>query len=83
MQAAIDDAKSFPRERITIFLRAGTYREKVTVHSWNPQITLVGESPEETILTYDDHFDRTDRGPHSTFFTHTLRVCGNEFLHAA
>jgi pectinesterase len=79
IQAAVDDAKSFPRERITVFLREGTYREKVTVHSWNPGITLVGESPEGTILTHDDHFDGIGRGRNSTFFTYTLQVCGNDF----
>jgi len=79
IQAAIDDAKSFPPERITIFVTSGVYEEKVTVHSWNPEITLVGESVQDTVITYDDHFERIGRGRNSTFFTHTLKVCGNDF----
>ncbi|RKD98255.1 pectinesterase family protein [Halopiger aswanensis] len=79
IQAAIDDAKSFPRDRITIFLKEGVYEEKVTVHSWNPKIDLIGESADGTVITHDDHFDRIDRGRNSTFFTYTLRVCGNDF----
>lgn len=79
IQAAIDDAKSFPSERITIFVESGVYDEKVKVHSWNPEISLVGESKEDTVITYDDHFERIDRGRNSTFFTYTLKVCGNDF----
>ena len=79
VQAAIDGAKSFPPERITIFVRDGVYNEKVRVHSWNPQITLVGESEEDTVITHDDHFEKIGRGRNSTFFTYTLKVCGNDF----
>ncbi len=79
IQAAIDGAKSFPPERITIFVKNGVYREKVTVHAWNPRITLIGESKEKTIITHDDHFDKIDRGRNSTFFTYTLMVQGNDF----
>lgn len=79
IQAALDDAKSFPPGRIRILVRDGVYDEKVTVHSWNPRIDLVGESVEGTVLTHDDHFDRVDRGRNSTFLTHTLKVCGNGF----
>lgn len=79
IQSAIDDAKSFPRDRITIFLRDGVYDENVTVHSWNPKIDLIGESKDGTVITHDDHFDEIGRGRNSTFFTYTLKVCGNEF----
>lgn len=79
IQAAIDGAKSFPYERITIFVKNGVYEEKVKVHSWNPKITLVGESREETIITYGDHFDKIDRGRNSTFFTYTMLVEANDF----
>ncbi|MFC6824207.1 pectinesterase family protein [Halopelagius fulvigenes] len=79
IQAAIDGAKSFPRERISILVREGVYDEKVTVHSWNPEISLIGEGETETILTHDDHFEKIGRGRNSTFFTYTLKVCGNDF----
>jgi pectinesterase len=79
IQAAIDGAKSFPPERITIFVTDGVYDEKVTVHSWNTNVDLIGESEGGTILTYDDHFEEIRRGRNSTFFTYTLKVCGNGF----
>jgi len=79
IQAAIDGAKSFPPDRIRILVRAGVYDEKVEVHAWNPDVTLVGERAGETVITHDDHFERIDRGRNSTFFTHTLKVRGNDF----
>lgn len=79
IQAAIDDAKSFPDRRITIFIKNGTYREKVRVHAWNTLLTLRGESREGVIITYDDYFDRIGRGRNSTFHTPTLLVQGNDF----
>jgi len=79
IQGAIDGAKSFPRERVSIFVRDGVYEEKVSVHSWNPKVDLVGESAEDTVVTYDDHFDEIGRGRNSTFFTYTLQVRGNDF----
>lgn len=80
IQAAIDAAKSFPDERIEIFIRAGVYREKVSVHAWNPRISLIGEDVERTIITWDDSFDSIDRGRNSTFHTWTLRVQGDDFV---
>lgn len=79
IQAAIDGAKSFPKERVTIYVKKGVYEEKVDVHAWNTKLSLVGESRDETVITYDDHFDRIDRGRNSTFFTYTLRVQANDF----
>ncbi|EMA08485.1 pectinesterase family protein [Haloferax denitrificans] len=79
IQAAIDGAKSFPPDRIRILVRAGVYDEKVEVHAWNPDVTLVGERAGETVITHDDHFEKIDRGRNSTFFTHTLKVRGNDF----
>ena len=79
IQAAIDGAKSFPPERITIFIKDGVYEEKVTVHAWNPKISLIGESREGTIITHGDYFDKIDRGRNSTFFTYTLLVQANDF----
>ena len=79
VQAAIDGARSFPADRIRILLKEGVYDEKVTVHSWNTKISLVGESEAGTVLTHDDHFETIGRGRNSTFFTHTLKVCGNDF----
>ncbi|WP_185957354.1 pectinesterase family protein [Gracilimonas mengyeensis] len=79
IQAAVDASKSFPPERITIYIKNGVYKEKVKVHSWNTYLTFEGESRDSTIITWDDYFDKIDRGRNSTFHTYTLLVEGNDF----
>ncbi|PKB15459.1 pectinesterase family protein [Flavobacterium sp. 5] len=80
IQEAIDAAKSYPSKRITIFIKNGTYYEKVKVHAWNPLISFIGESREKTIITYDDYFNKIGIGRNSTFYTYTVLVEGNDFF---
>lgn len=79
VQAAIDGAKAFPSERVTIFVKEGVYDEKVVVHAWNTDVDLIGERETETVITYDDDFETIGRGRNSTFFTYTLKVRGDGF----
>ncbi len=79
IQEAIDASKAFPDERVSVFIKNGTYREKVLVPACNTKLSLIGESAEKTILTYDDYFDKIDRGRNSTFHTYTLKVEANDF----
>lgn len=79
IQAAIDATKAFPDKRITIFIKNGIYREKVWVPSWNNKLSLIGEDVEKTIITWDDYFDKINRGRNSTFFTWTLLVEADDF----
>lgn len=79
IQDAIDASKAFPDERITIHVKNGTYHEKVEVYHWNPKISLVGESRDNTVISHDDHFGKMQKGRNSTFHTYTLRVRGNDF----
>lgn len=80
IQEAINAAKCYPSQRITIFIRDGNYYEKVKVHAWNTHISFIGESRENTIITFDDYFSRTNLGRNSTFHTPTLLVEGNDFF---
>lgn len=80
IQDAVNAAKAFPDERITIFVKNGVYYEKVKIYSWNPKITLIGESREKTIITYDDYFNKINIGRNSTFHTYTVLVEGNDFF---
>ncbi|PKP18619.1 MAG: pectate lyase [Bacteroidetes bacterium HGW-Bacteroidetes-23] len=74
IQEAIDYSKAFPYERITIFIKNGKYKEKIKIHEWNTNLTLIGESQENTIITFDDYFDKMGMGRNSTFYTYTLLV---------
>jgi len=79
IQEAINATKAFPDEQVTIFIKNGIYREKVRVYSWNTDLRLVGESAENTIITWDDHFSKINLGRNSTFHTYTLKVEANNF----
>jgi pectinesterase len=80
IQEAINASKSFPYKRKTIFVKNGIYHEKVKVHEWNTTISLIGESKEKTIITYDDYFSKINLGINSTFYTYTLLVEGDGFV---
>jgi len=80
IQEAVNAAKSYPSQRITIVIKNGTYYEKVKVHAWNTSISFIGESREKTIITYDDYFNKIGLGRNSTFYTYTVLVEGNDFF---
>jgi pectinesterase len=79
VQAAIDACKAFPDNPIVVFVKNGTYKEKVKVSACNNLLTIKGESVEKTIITYDDFFDKINRGRNSTFYTYTFMVEANDF----
>ncbi|MBL3656106.1 pectin esterase [Fulvivirga sp. 2943] len=78
IQEAINSAKAFPDKRITIYVKKGIYHEKVKIPSWNNLITIQGEHRDSTIITYDDYFDKIDKGRNSTFITPTMLVQGRD-----
>lgn len=67
--------------RWTIFVKAGTYRERVYVQRERGYITLIGEDAARTILVYGQHANMTgpDGKPLGTFRTPTLQVDGDGF----
>ena len=79
IQKAIEACKSYPEKRITIFIKNGIYREKVRIPECNSKLSLIGESKEQTIITWGDYFNKIDRGRNSTFYTYTLLVEANDF----
>lgn len=80
IQEAINASKSFPYKRKTIYIKNGIYHEKIKVHEWNTNLSLIGESKENTIITYDDYFNKVNLGINSTFYTYTLLVEGDQFI---
>jgi pectinesterase len=76
---AVDAARSFPDQRIYIYIKNGVYNEKVVVPACNPGISMIGESVGKTIITYGDFFNKMDRGRNSTFYTYTMRVDADDF----
>jgi len=79
IQAAIDASRSFPDQRVTIFVKNGIYREKIVVPAVNTRLSIIGEDAEKTIITWDDYFNKINRGRNSTFYTYTLLVIADDF----
>lgn len=79
IQKAIDACKAFPDSRVIIFVKNGIYKEKLQVPSCNSRLSIIGESTEKTIISYDDYFDKINRGRNSTFYTYTLLIEANDF----
>jgi len=74
--AAVNSRPDHSQTRIVIFVKNGTYREKLVIPSWKTNITLVGEDKEKTIITYDDY---SGKGNLNTFTSYTVLVQGNDF----
>ncbi|MGB8489988.1 MAG: pectinesterase family protein, partial [Bacteroidales bacterium] len=82
IQAAVDACKAFPDSRVTVFIRNGIYHEKVLIPACNTKLSLIGESREKTVISYNDYFDKVARGRNSTFYTYTLMVEADDFCAA-
>ena len=76
VQAAINSAPDVAQKRVTIYVKNGVYKEKLVVPSWKTKITLIGESKDSTIITYDDYHGK---GNINTFTSYTVLVQGNDF----
>lgn len=71
---AMEGIRAFMDYKVVVFIKNGTYKEKVVVPSWIENVDFVGESVENTVITYDDHANINKMG---TFRTYTVKVEGN------
>ena len=72
---ALEACRAFQDKETLIFIKKGTYREKVLIDSFLTHIHLVGESAEKTIISYGDYAALNDMG---TFRTYTMKIAGND-----
>lgn len=61
VQEAINAVPDFRKNRTLIFIKNGIYKEKLVLPASKTNITFVGESVENTILTYDDFASKKNR----------------------
>ena len=59
---------------VTIYIKNGVYREKLTVNATVNNLTIEGESPEGCIITWDDYASLRNMG---TSGSYTCKVEGN------
>ncbi len=82
---AIEVCRAFMDYHKVIFVKKGTYKEKLILPSWLQNIEICGEDRDQTIITWDDHANirlplqsEGDGGrPIGTFRTYTLKIEGN------
>ena len=52
---AIEVCRAFMGYHKVIFVKCGTYKEKLIIPQWLQNIEICGEDRDQTIITYDDH----------------------------
>lgn len=61
IQEAIDAVPHLRKKRTRIFIKNGIYKEKLTLPATATNVSFIGESVEQTILTYDDYASKKNR----------------------
>lgn len=61
VQEAINAIPDFRKNRTTIFITNGTYKEKLVLPASKTNVSFIGEDVEKTILTYDDFASKKNR----------------------
>ena len=85
---AIEVCRAFMDYHKVIFVRRGTYKEKLIIPQWLQNIEICGEDRDQTIITWDDHANIVSSDPRTTaptsprkigtFRTYTLKIEGND-----
>ena len=84
---AIEVCRAFMDYHKVIYVKKGTYKEKLIIPQWLQNIEICGEDRDQTIITWDDHANiLEDVSPLTshltpqkigTFRTYTLKIEGN------
>ncbi|NQX66973.1 pectin methylesterase [Paenibacillus alba] len=79
IQDAIDRIPANNQEEAIIYIKKGIYREKLNIEI--PNISLFGESAQETIITFDDYAKKTygNGELYHTFNSYTVFIGANRF----
>jgi pectinesterase len=77
IQDAIEAMRVYPLQPITLYIKNGVYNEKIELPANNTDVTFIGESIENTIITFNDH---SGRGKLTTFTSYTAKISGNRFV---
>src|SRR5659263_261675 len=71
VQEAVNSIRAYMSDTTFMFIKNGTYHEKVVIPSWVTNLFMKGESAENTIITWNDHANIRNMG---TFRTYTLSL---------
>lgn len=78
VQAAFDDVPTNYTGRWIIFVRKGTYYEKLLLASGKINVVLIGEDADSTILTYDDYAGK-NAGSTGTSTSYSVAIDASDF----
>ena len=61
VQEAIDAVPDMRKNETVIYIKNGTYKEKLILPASKTNVTFIGESVDKTIITYDDHASKKNQ----------------------
>ncbi|MEN0052809.1 MAG: pectinesterase family protein [Mucilaginibacter sp.] len=88
IQEAVNAVRDLSQQQVSIYIKKGTYHEKLVIPSWKSKISLVGEDKENTIITNSDFSgkpnpqgkDAFGKDKFTTYTSYTILVQGNDFV---
>ncbi|MBR9920476.1 MAG: T9SS type A sorting domain-containing protein [Bacteroidetes bacterium] len=75
--AGLNAVPDFNDEWMVVYVKKGTYYEKIILNHKKTKVVLVGEDVDSTIITYDDHAEASLPG--HTFSAYTFRADPHDF----
>jgi pectinesterase len=86
LQEAVNSVRDLGEKEVKIYVKNGTYKEKLIIPSWKIKISIIGENTENTIITFDDYSGKTNpsgkdafgNAKFSTYTSFTVLVQGND-----
>ncbi len=87
IQEAVNAVRDLSQQQVKIYIKNGTYHEKLVIPSWKTNISLIGENKDSTIITNSDYSgklykngnDAVGKDKFNTFTSYTVLVEGNDF----
>ncbi len=76
VQEAVFSIRAYMSDTTYMYIKNGTYREKIVIPSWVTNLYMKGESADRTVITWNDHARIRNMG---TFRTYTVWVPGSGF----
>ena len=88
IQEAVNATRDLGQQRVIIYIRKGTYHEKLIVPSWKTAISLIGDSTGTTTITNADYSGKLVPGEKdafglakfTTYTSYTVLIQGNDCL---
>jgi len=81
IQEAVNSTRDLGPGEVEIFIKNGVYNEKIVIPTWKHQLTLIGESKDQTIIKGSDYSGKIDSVTGeklNTFTSYTILVQGDD-----